>query len=506
MGPATRFPLVSSRLQRGVVLFVLLCAFGLRVATLTAQSLWRDEVDALRFAGEPFYVLVENFTRPGWNGPLFYVLFRGWVALCGRSEFALRFFSLLFGVLGVSLIYRLGREWFSVPVGTVAAAMLASSPYMVWYSQEAKMYALLCTLAMSVLYLYRRALAERDWRLWGVVIVLTWVTVGIHVLGVLLVLLMVALFFIWWPLAVPRWREASLALVGALLPALPALPWALPPLLHGGNIGHRFVPLPGMFSTMLYAFSRGILGVGDGVAEGVMTFALLAGVVLWPGVDLRRVVLGAERPALLQGWREAWGLLAWAVVPVVGLYLISLRVPMFVDRYLIWIGPAVYLLAARGVWQLWHRARLLATLCLIAILGIGTWGVWLQGVTPIKSDFRAAAEYVRQHRRAGELVMFHISYVRATFEYYYGDSAPYADGVVTDERTMPAEVDAAMRERTAGYEVVWLVLSEPEMWDRRGMTLKWFDEHATCEARADFVRVSVIKYRLRDVGLGCRFA
>jgi hypothetical protein len=53
-----------------------------------------------------------------------------------------------------------------------------------------------------------------------------------------------------------------------------------------------------------------------------------------------------------------------------------------------------------------------------------------------------------------------------------------------------------MRERTAGYEVVWLVLSEPEMWDARGMTVAWLDEHGTPDLQADYARVSVIRYRM----------
>jgi hypothetical protein len=173
---------------------------------------------------------------------------------------------------------------------------------------------------------------------------------------------------------------------------------------------------------------------------------------------------------------------------------------MFVDRYLIWIGPAFYLLLARGFDQLWRQSSYLSGICLAAMLALNCWGVWAQSVEPLKSDFRTAAAHVRQHRLPGELILFHISYVRQTFEYYYGDSSPAADGVATDERTTPEAVDAAMRQRLAGYDVVWLVLSEPEMWDQRGMTVAWLDAHGTLLMRADLARVSVVQYRIvRDL-------
>ena len=108
-------------LRRGMLLFVVLLAFAIRVSGLTAQSMWRDEIDALAFSQMPVPALLGNFTRAGWNGPLFYLLLRPWVAIAGRSEFGLRYFSTWFGVLGVALIYRLGKAWFLQRTGTVAA-------------------------------------------------------------------------------------------------------------------------------------------------------------------------------------------------------------------------------------------------------------------------------------------------------------------------------------------------------------------------------------------------
>jgi hypothetical protein len=188
------------------------------------------------------------------------------------------------------------------------------------------------------------------------------------------------------------------------------------------------------------------------------------------------------------------------LIPILGLLLISLRVPMFVDRYLIWIGPALFLLIARGYDQLRRRMAVLATLSLVGLLLFNGWSVLAQTAQPIKSDFRGAAAYVRERRQPGEPILFHISYVRDTFEYYFGPVIGAADGVPTDAETTPQAVDVALRgqlKRPDGAlpPVVWLVLSEPEMWDERGMTVAWLDEHARPDLRAQFARVSVVRYR-----------
>jgi hypothetical protein len=365
------------------------------------------------------------------------------------------------------------------------------------------MYALLCALVVGTLWLYHRVLGTGDWRLWAVIIGLAWLVTGVHIMGALLVPVMVLLFLAWWPVSHRQWRQGLLALTGTLLPAALALPWVVPLLIRGGNIGHRPASLSQMVTTMLHAFSRGILDVGGLWAMGLATFVLLAGTMLWAGPSLRRWLLGDARSAERQSFprntigerRAVLGTWIWLGLPVLGLYAISLRVPMFVDRYLIWIGPAFYLLVARGLDQVRRRSAVLSGLCLTLTLVISGWGVWAQTSRPVKSDFRAAAEYVRQNRQPGELVLFHISYVRETFEYYYGDSSPAAGGIPADERTTKAAVEAAMRERVAGYDVVWLVLSEPEMWDPRGLTVAWLESRARQEARLDLTRVSVIKYR-----------
>jgi hypothetical protein len=279
-----------------------------------------------------------------------------------------------------------------------------------------------------------------------------------------------------------------------------ALPWALELLIQGGNIGHRFVDLPNMLVILLHAFGRGVLSTSRTWPMGLALFGLLAGSLLGTHRILFSGSLPAARGGRQRGFysreRAVLALWAWLAAPVLGLYAISLRIPLFLDRYLIWIGPAFYALIGRGLVQIRRRSSLIFAVVLAALVGFNAWGVWQQDSQPIKSDFRAAAAYVRQHRQPGEIVIFHISYVRYTFEYYYGDASPYVEGIPTDEQTAPELVDALMTERTTGHDTVWLVLSEPEMWDQRGMTVSWLDAHGTVDMQADFARVSVIKYHL----------
>ena len=140
--------------RRGLLLALTWLAFALRTWSLTAQSLWRDEVDALIFATRPLADVLATFRQPGQNGPLFFLALRPWLAAAGHSEFALRFPSALAGTLAVPLIYLLMRRLVEDRrPALITALLMATAPYLVWYGQEAKMYAVLTVLAPASLLL-----------------------------------------------------------------------------------------------------------------------------------------------------------------------------------------------------------------------------------------------------------------------------------------------------------------------------------------------------------------
>ena len=469
---------------RVILLGIVLLAFLVRVYHLDFQSLWRDEMDAIRFARDPLSTLISNFTRAGWNGPLYYLLLRPWLAVAGDSEFALRFFSLFWGVLAVPLTYAVGRRWLATPTAVLASLLTALSPYLVWYSQEGKMYALLLALTLLSMYLYIQALERGGFWCWLGHVITTSLILYVHVLAAIIVPLQALLFMLWWPRYRARWRGWLVAMAALTLPYLPLAWWEIPTLLSGFATGHEFVPLLPMLNTMLLAFAQGLWPVYNCLAIGVFAFLLLAGSIL-PEENHRQ-----------DGWRVATTCLLGFFFPVISVYLISLKMPLFLDRYLIWIAPAFYLLAAQGVMKIGHRIRPLAMILLIVIVVINVRGLWWQAHNPIKSDFRAAAAYVRQHRNPDELIIFHISYIRPTFEYYYGDSSPYADGIPTNESTTEAWLDAAMQAQTRGYNAVWLCYSEATMWDGQQMVKAWLDHHGWRTDYVAFARVEISRYEL----------
>jgi uncharacterized membrane protein len=452
----------------------------LRIYHLDYQSLWRDEVDAIRFSLSPLPDLFSNFIRPGWNGPLYFLLLRYWIALTGKSEFAIRFFSLLFGILTVPLVYALGRKLLSWQIGIFASILVAFSPYLVWYSQEAKMYALITFSTSLSVYLYLRALDEGGWRFWLGYVVATSFCFYSHLLTALIIPFEIVLFFLLWHRYRVRLRSWLLSIGLLTLPYLPIAIWEIPLFLSAFQTGHRFYPLGVILSILFLAFSSGIIGPWGPLPLALFVFLLLAGVFLRG-----------------KGWEGVFVLLLYLFIPILVLYLISLRVPIFTDRYLIFLAPAFYLLLSRGLSEVGRRSKAVLALCLAALLALNVQSIWVQSNTTIKSDFRAAARFFEERSGPKDLMIFLIPYVRHTFEYYYRDDYPWADAPFTNYGMSEGEVGAILSKMMADYEGVWLLTSEAELWDERGLVKGWLDKNAELVEEAEFVRVALYRYLLK---------
>ncbi len=177
-----------------VVLGLVGLGAALRFATLGVQSYHHDEiVTASRILGGSFRQAMDAVGFSESAPPLYYVLAWLWTQATGTGEFGLRSFSALAGVATIVVAYLLGVELRGRSTGVAAAALVAVNPMLLWYSQEARAYALFALLtALSLLYFlralrpdvpahtgpvgHRRAGTSRDVVLWGVVSALAMAT------------------------------------------------------------------------------------------------------------------------------------------------------------------------------------------------------------------------------------------------------------------------------------------------------------------------------------------
>jgi mannosyltransferase len=154
-----------------VLAFLIALGAAMRFASLGVQSFHHDEaVTAARVIPGSFIHMLKEVKHSESNPPLYYVLAWGWTKAFGINEFGLRSLSALFGLATVPVAYFIGAELSSRRTGLIAAALVAVNPMLIWYSQEARSYALLVFFCAVSLLFFARALRTRnttDLSLWA---------------------------------------------------------------------------------------------------------------------------------------------------------------------------------------------------------------------------------------------------------------------------------------------------------------------------------------------------
>ncbi len=501
--------------SRATPLLVLLVAFVLRIVNLTGESLWRDEVDSIRFALQPLDSLFASFTATGFNGPLYHLLLRGWLSLAGVSDFALRYLSLVCGVALVALVYVLGRHMFGRRTALIAAWLSAISPVLIWYAGEGKMYSLQPMLLALALYALLRANDPSFGHPligWAAFVLATSFSFYIHVLSPLFLPIAGLFFLALWPASRRHLAAGAIALALLTLPYLPLLVWQAPVLLRGGDIGHRFYPLDQIAWVLASNWAFGLNGqaplllpaVNEDTVSLVRRIAIACGLMLVAFGLVMRARRATEDAAAAGALCLQLATLGWLLLPTLMVFLISLRLPIFLPRYVLWSAPALYLLVAIGLDRLFAEGcvgRFAAKLALAAVSLVGLVGVAAQIVHPIRPDLRGAVAYVVRHAQPGDAIVFQIPYAQHSFAYYADQFGYPWDGIqaieapFTNHGMSPEDVARAMHDLTSSASRVWLFESEAAMWDQRGLVRRWFDEALTTLDSQSFRGVQVGLYR-----------
>lgn len=125
------------------LLAIILIALALRLYNLTYHSLWFDEAVSVHWARQSVLRILEvGFTLVEDRlPPLYYLLLKGWTALAGFSEMGVRSLSAFLGTLLVPVIATIAAALFNRRVALVTALLVALNPFLIWYAQEARMYA-----------------------------------------------------------------------------------------------------------------------------------------------------------------------------------------------------------------------------------------------------------------------------------------------------------------------------------------------------------------------------
>lgn len=470
-----------SRPVTWILLLILLLAAGLRFGGLAAQELRGDEAFGVLFSTRtPKDIVSETISAVEPHPPLDYFILRGWMMLAGDSEYSVRFPSAAAGVLAVALAYALGRMFFGRAAGVAGAALIAVNPFQIWHAQEARMYAISTALALASTLALWAAFRGNRRAPWVAYVLLTAIHCYLHYYA-----FFIALAQGIWALVV-GWRErrrlaAFLAAAGGVV--LLYLPWlvlALPVILayHGNGDSPTLLA---MLIRCLRAFSLGETIRRTIAAPFLAAFGLL-------------FVLGLYAAARKNG-RGTLLLGLWLCVPIAGVWIASLRRPVFDERYVIAATPPFYLFLGAGAAWLVRKGpygRVLLGLLLAACLSGGAWSLYNYHALPEYSKtvgWREVVAYLNTHASGEDVIVQ--NYPDPSLTYYYRGPLPLRV-VPGRSGSTQDEVERTLDDLLARYQRIWFLPYPSPGWDATGSVGQWLDSQAD---RTDDLTLGKIRLR-----------
>lgn len=134
------------KIKKQTVIFLGIMLLGaiLRLLFLDKpEGLWYDETIIYKQASQPNIFSVIAYTKQvDIQFPLYQIILHFWSKIFSFSDFSLRMFSLICGALTVLVSYYAGKNLKSEKTGLICAGVFAINSFLIYYSQEVKMYAL----------------------------------------------------------------------------------------------------------------------------------------------------------------------------------------------------------------------------------------------------------------------------------------------------------------------------------------------------------------------------
>ena len=139
-----------------VLILILILGIALRLWNLNRpEGLWNDEyivysISMLKFPFDFFEGIKTNC-----HAPLHYFYLKLWMAIFKNSDFMLRLSSLIPNLLGCLVMYFVGKNYqtkgYSVQIGLSCALIGAISSFLIYFSQEVRIYSMIFLLSSLIL-------------------------------------------------------------------------------------------------------------------------------------------------------------------------------------------------------------------------------------------------------------------------------------------------------------------------------------------------------------------
>ncbi len=451
-----------------LLILIISASILLRLVVIN-QSLWLDEGISVSVASNLSYsAIITDFSPGDFHPPLHYLILKLFIDILGLSELSARLPSILFGSSTVLVVYLLAKKLYDTRTALTAAALLATSPLHIFYSQEARMYSQATLFSLTSLYFFVSILQKDKFANWiGFISSLVLALYTDYIPGFLLPAYMAYLLFFR--------KKLNKTTIKSFVPAFilifaSLLPWA--------GIFYNQLSIGLSLSTTSPQW-YGVIGSATPKDLGLVFIKFIIGqisvdnnltyLLLFLPIGLYVIFLIIISFLRMSVTRST--LWFYLLLPVTLSFSVSLFIPAFSYFRLLYVLPALYVILASAINNLHWTKPTIFMLTLMLAVNLFSTTIYLRNTKFQREDWRSATSYIKENKTDNSLVLFESNYVISSFD-YYNRSEVEAIGVLDSFSPNPDKVSDNVKTAIAGKNKLFLFQYLSPISDPQGIVFQ----------------------------------
>lgn len=419
-------------MNRYIIAFSLLAIAGITIIisffTLFSQSIRLDESQSLWVSTKPVASIL-SLDAKDVLVPLYSIILHFWLQFFGTSVIAARVLSLIFLIATIPVLFILYREASNDRIALISTLAFSLSPFVIWYGNETRMYALFtCIAALSNVFFLRMVRSDG---LRGKLGYFMSTVIGFYTHYFFVFLVITQMLYLCGAVflrgvrrsdvrhssivSFRRYRRLFFIYFGVVFLAIIFfLPWGIYVIRLGAAANTQpLIPPPTSFN-IFQAFVNFIFGFQPSFVQAII-------ISLWPLLVMVFFFIFTRKNRIDAKNIEYFVVASF--LPIALVYVASYIKPIFLSRYLIFTTPSLFFLL---IWILMSYSRkisaILVSFVLLVLFGL----MMYQNIstsTPVKEDYHDVASYLNTHAGPSDIVAVTPPFTIYPIEYYYTGNA-----------------------------------------------------------------------------------
>jgi uncharacterized membrane protein len=306
---------------------LLLLNILLKVIFISSESIAWDEPFSIYHAQMSVKNIIHQLYL-GNNPPFFELILHFWIKMFGISPFSVRFLPMIFSSLTAVMIFLLGNKMFHFKVGLFTALLFTFSNFHLFFAHEARVYSLFGLLTVCAIYVFIQFIESKENRKYfWLLILLNALLFYTHYFGFFVFAIQGLSIILISDLRKQFFWKFVLSGVGVLLLFAPNLWILIGRFGHSASNGTWIEKPTGIESlyNMLWIFSN------QPVNTVLCLLILVSALVKWiMKKDFKSTTTNAKI------------VIIWFLFPFLFMFGISFWIPIFIERYLIFVSFGYY--------------------------------------------------------------------------------------------------------------------------------------------------------------------